>query len=424
MRLNQLLLFLSVTLVFQISCSKIDGLVRINYTKAEAIYGNLDSLRSTPLVEEGRPVTQAVGHFIGTDYILIGERSTGIHVFDNTNMRNPQNIAFLNIPFCNEFYADGDYLYAESGYDLLKINIKDIRNPFIQYRLTNAYTDKVYKNAKGDVLLGFNYVQAIDEFEVNSPEAKEIKRQGELHVDYNNQMIPLSTVPAMFAGNNGKSKGTINRIGLYYNHIYVVGNDRLHIFESNGGSISKRSSMEVDEQSETVYIDRDRLYIGSADMVRIYSLQNRSNPRLASRVEHSTSCDPVLADGEVAYSTLRSVSNEGCAGSENILMVLRVRSADRARKLKDIEMKSPYGMAMINDHLFVGEGANGLTIFNVKDKESPDEVKNNREVVAFDVMHHPIDPNIIILTNNNGLKEYNIDWETLKLAEVGSLQYK
>lgn len=411
-------------LLLHVSCSKVTGEISINYTKAEAIYGNLDSLRSIPLKGQSQPVVKAVGHYIGKNYILIGERSVGIHVFDNSNMTNPENVAFLNIPFCKEFYVDGDYLYAESGYDLLKIRIKDFRNPIIENRMKNAFTNKVYQNEEGSTLLGFTYSTATDKFEVGSAEANEIKEKGALHVDYNGKMIPLSTVPAMFAGNNGESKGTINRIGVYYNHIYVVGRDKLHIFQTNNGSITKSSPITVDENSETVYIDRNRLYIGSEDMVRIYLLDNMSSPKLASKVEHSTSCDPVLADGEIAYSTLRSVSNEGCTGSENVLMVLDVEKSKRASMLRSIDMKSPYGMALVNNKLFVGEGINGLTVFDVEKREKPRRLERFENIVAYDVMIHPTNPNIIIVTHKTGLREFSIDWDNLTLNEVGSLQYK
>lgn len=424
MKRLKLPLFILISLgLLQIGCSKITGKIRINYTKAQAIYGDLDSLRKIPLVSDPTPIETAVGHFVGEDFILIGERSKGIHVFDNSDMRSPKNISFLAIPFCTEFYVDGSYLYAESGYDLLKINISNIRQPFVQSRMKDAFSNIMYDD-KGKALLGFTYESAIDEFEAGSAEAKEIKRQGNLHVDYSEKMIPLSTVPNMFAGDNGKSRGTINRIGVYYNHIYVVGYDKLHVFNSEGGAIAKTKTLSIDEESETVYVDRNRLYIGSESMVRIYLLDDRNNPTFRSKVEHSTSCDPVLAVGDIAYSTLRSVDNEGCSGSENTLMVLDVESSKKAELLESYDLKSPYGMTIINNHLFVGEGNNGITVFDIQDKREPDELKRIGNVFAYDVMAHPTKQDILIVANRFGIKEYRMDWSNLTLHEVGALYYK
>jgi hypothetical protein len=411
--INRFLFLLVAISLIQTSCSKVSGRIKISYTKATAVYGNLDSLRSLPLVNESKSVERAVGHFVGRDYILIGERSKGVHVFDNTNMSAPENISFINIPFCKEFYVDGDYLYAESGYDLLKINIKDVRSPKIEHRMNNAFSHKVYKNNKGEVLLGFTYQKATDEFTVGSPEAKEIERQGKLHVDHSGRMIPLSTVPTMFVGNNGKSKGTINRIAVYYDHIYVIGIDKLHVFQTSAAQISKTSTITIDEGSETLYTERNRLFIGSESMVRVYNLKNRSNPTMESKVEHATSCDPVLAEGDVAYSTLRSTANEGCAGTDNVLLVLEVKPSKKARLLETIDMRSPYGMTIFDNLLLVGEGLNGLTIFNITEKERPEELKKLNNIVAYDVMLHPTIDNVIIVTDNLGLKEYAINWDDL-----------
>ena len=81
-------------------------------------------------------------------------------------------------------------------------------------------------------------------------------------------------------------------------------------------------------------------------------------------------------------------------------------------------------MALINNHLFVGEGLNGLTIFDVGTREKPKEVEQREDLVAYDVMAHPTDPNIIIMTHSNGLNEYYINWGDRSLVEVGSLQYR
>jgi len=395
----------------------------MKYTKAEAIYGDLDSIRNVALLEEFKPIDVPVGHFIGKDFILIGERGLGIHVYDNTNFSAPKNTAFLRIPFCKEYYIDGDYLYAESGYDLLKINIKDFRNPFISYRLKNAFAEAMFDD-KGRVLLGFIYNTATDYFEAGSPEALEIKKQGKLHIDYNGKMIPLSTVPTMFAGNNGKSKGTINRIGTYYNHVYIVGKDKLHIFSSEGENMTKHSPVSIEDASETVYIDKNRLYIGSESAVTIYLLNNLSSPSKASKIDHLTSCDPVLADGDIAYSTLRSQSNEGCDGTENVLIVIDVTKSKNASEVKTLELESPYGMTLVNNVLIVGEGTNGLSFFNVKDRKSPEFKVRNKDIVAYDVMVHPVDNEIIIVTNRLGIKEYRINWNTLALTQLGSISYK
>lgn len=403
------------------ACSKLTGNVAITYTKAVAVYGDLDSLRSLPLLVDKRPVENPVGFYAGKDFILVGERGKGIHIFDNLDMQNPANMSFIQIPFNKEFYVEGDYLYAESGYDMLKINISNINQPILTSRIENAFYASMLNN-KRQTLLGFDYQTATDDFEIGSPEEAELKKQGKLHIDYAGKMIPLSTVPAMFTGNNGKSKGTINRIGLNKGYVYVVGKDKMHVFNNYSG-FSKVKEMEVAENTETIYTDANRLYLGSQSEVTIYTLDDPSNPYKAGDVAHTTSCDPVLAMGDVAYSTLRSASSEGCGSGDNILMVINVKRASRSTEIASFDLKSPYGLSMINNYLFVGQGKNGLTIFDAKDKKSLSKEKDFENIETYDIMVHPTKNDVIITTNSRGIKEYQINWNNLSLVQVGQLNY-
>ncbi len=418
-----LISIVTIAFIFAIiSCSKTTGSIKINYTKAIAVYGDLDSLRNIPLLEPSKEIVKPMGHYIGNNCILIGERAKGIHLFDDNNISNPSKVGFLNIPFCKEFYVEGNYLYAESGYDLLKIDLTDVRTPKVIKRVNNAFHTQL-KNNQGQVILGFIYQNATDEFDYNSEEAKSIKKDGKLYIDYRKKMIPLSSVPTMFTGNNGKSKGTINRICVIKDHVYVVGIDKMHIF-SNNQDFNKVKELKIGDNTETIYTDKDRLYLGSQTQLTIYDLKSPSNPKEIGNVDHEESCDPVLAVGDYAYSTLRSVTNEGCSPSENVLMVVEIKKSGRAKEVQTIDMKSPYGLALINNYLFVGEGTNGLRIFNAKYKDDLKESKKFNNIVAFDIMQHPTNSDIIITTHQNGLRQYKINWNDLTLNLEKNLDYK
>ena len=46
--------------------------------------------------------------FIGNNFVLIGEKNKGIHVFDNSSPSNPVNVAFIQLPFSKEFYVENN----------------------------------------------------------------------------------------------------------------------------------------------------------------------------------------------------------------------------------------------------------------------------------------------------------------------------
>ena len=98
-------LFISLCFSFLLtSCYKDKGSVTMTYYKGVAIYGDIETLRNTPLLSSAKIVENPGKIFIGEDFILIGEEHKGIHVFDNSNPNSPVNVSFLDIPFSKEFF--------------------------------------------------------------------------------------------------------------------------------------------------------------------------------------------------------------------------------------------------------------------------------------------------------------------------------
>ncbi|MGV3630043.1 MAG: LVIVD repeat-containing protein [Bacteroidota bacterium] len=416
------LIFFSSLILLSVSCVKTKGEISMTYEKATAVYGDLDSLRSLPLLIQKQELVHPRNFYIGSNYVLVSEENKGIHIYDNTDMHNPQRLSFIQLPFLRDFYVKDNFLYAAGVYDLAKINISNVYNPVLVSRAENVFWTPL-ENNKGQQLLGFKYATATDKFEINSPEAKEIKKAGKLHLDFLKNVIPISEIPTFFTGSNSNSKGTLNKIAVEYDHVYVIEDNEMHII-SNGAIFTKLSSMTIGANTETIYSADNRLYLGSMSSMTIYNVNNPSSPHKMSSVEHAESCDPVLPRGEIAYYTLRSTENEGCNGAgENTLNLVDISDVNKLKEFESIDLDSPYGLCFANNYLFVGEGNNGLTIY---DASNPKVLKNKvtiPNVTAFDIMVHPNNPDILILSNTNGIQEFQINWTNLTLSSVGKLMY-
>ncbi len=415
-------LLLLATPLFVISCIKTKGEITLSYNKAKAIYGDLDSLRSLPLLIPMQPVEQPKSYFVSDDYVLVGELNKGIHIYDNLDMQNPQRVSFIQIPYNKEFYVKDNFLYAESLYDFIKIDISDVYNPVLVSRAENVFWT-VQENDQGEQLLGFEREYVTAQFEVNSPEAKEIKRSGTLYYDYMENLIPESEVPITFTGSDDGVKGTMNRIAVEFGHVYVISTDKLYTF-SNSFGLQKTSEININSDTETIYATNNRIYLGSTTALTLYSASNPSNPWEVSELQHTESCDPVLPNGNVVYYTLRALEDEGCNSlGENTLNVVDVTNQNEMVVINSFQLDSPYGMALIGNNLLVGEGANGLTIFNANNQQNLTQLQNYPNIEAFDVRSHPTDMNIILVTNSNGIKQYEINWTTLQINPLGDIHY-
>lgn len=406
------------------ACTKDRGTISLTYNKGTAVYGDLNEVRSLPLLASPRNIYNPGKIFIGEDFILIGEENEGIHVFDNTNPSSPVNISFIQLPFTKEFFVDNDIIYAESHYDFLKIDLSNISMPTLIDRVAWAFAGNgLIKNNEGQVLLGFDFEITTEDFKLNSPEARELEDTYYLYYNYMNKLIPPSTVPSSFVGNSTRSKGTLNKITTYNNYVYVIGNEKLYSFENTPSQMMYPEEVYVSRNLETIYPENDHLFLGTQNSMVVMSLHSPNMPYKISEYIHPRSCDPVLPYGNVAYLTLRSGDFSGCSGDENSLQVIDISNVNMPHELNTITMDSPYGMNIINDYLFVGEGSNGLAIFDASDPINLILETKKTNIEAYDIMIHPSIPNRILITNQNGMEQYDIDFNTMNMSFLSRVNY-
>lgn len=59
------------------------------------------------------------------NYLLVGERNEGIHVFDNSDPKNPKAVGFIQIVGNSDMAIKNDVLYADHMGNLVAIDISD-----------------------------------------------------------------------------------------------------------------------------------------------------------------------------------------------------------------------------------------------------------------------------------------------------------
>ena len=141
MKKFSLLTLFSIALFFT-SCVDDSGTVQVTYQEATAIYGDMNDIRSEALIEPAREIINPGKIFIGEQIILIGEEGEGVHVINNSDRANPVNESFLNVPGNREFFVSNNFLYAETYYDMIKIDLSNPSQPSIVDRAENAIQEE------------------------------------------------------------------------------------------------------------------------------------------------------------------------------------------------------------------------------------------------------------------------------------------
>lgn len=410
-------LFLFATLIsfcFLTSCGDQLCEQEVTYTKATAIYADLDDLRVDNLNESPKQLSNANKIYLSNDLILISERMKGIHVFDNSNPQNPIAITFLNVPGNNEMFIEGDIIYADSYYDMLKIDISSPLQAQVISRLENAFTPQ-YFNDNGDALIGFNEEVVTEQLSCDA----NFRQNDFIYVDWQSQRIDGSAIPTAFVSNSNGTLGTANRITKVDDLIFIIDKTDIYTFEDLGQLSEAASSQTIGWALETIYPADEHLFIGSNQGMQIYKIDNKK-VSYQGEFFHATGCDPVLpTDQNVAYVTLRSGND--CPGDENNISVVSITNLNSPRLLREITMDSPYGMTLHNDKLYVGEGINGFKIFDASEQSNLKLIETNRSIETYDIIAHPTEDNILLFANPDGISQYMTEGQNYNL--LSSITY-
>ncbi len=208
--------------------------------------------------------------------------------------------------------------------------------------------------------------------------------------------------------------GSTARFVINGNTMYTVDNTNLQIFNIvNGSKPVKVGSFAVGRDIETISTLGDKLFIGSQGQVYLFSIQNATAPSLLGIVNHRTSCDPVVSDGQYAYSTLRSGST--CRFGVSQLDVISLSDPQDPKIIKSYAMTDPKGLAVSGKWLFVCD--NGIKMYDKSDVNNLKLTSNLIGIAANDMI---ADDNVLIVVADDGI--YNYDFSNGSLDFKGKIQ--
>ena len=212
---------------------------------------------------------------------------------------------------------------------------------------------------------------------------------------------------AMDAGSGTGKGGSLARFTIYGNYLYVVDGESLKAFDISDPQAPRLSSTTaVGWQIETIYPYNGNLFIGSASAMYIYSLKQPDQPKFEGMASHVRACDPVVAQGNTAYVTVRSTNNGSpCGGNTNALMVYNISNLQSPQMIASVDLKNPYGLGITNDFLYVCDESAGLKIFDVS---APGQLRQIGAVTGytfFDVIPYQ---GILICMVQGGMVIYDI----------------
>lgn len=189
-------------------------------------------------------------------------------------------------------------------------------------------------------------------------------------------------------GYNGGGTGTggsLARFTIAQDHLYVVDQRVLTAYSlANATDPTKTASTTVGTDVETIYAFEDKLFIGSQNAMYIYDIKNPGSPALVGQASHVRACDPVVADGQYAYVTVRGGSN--CGSTLNALLVYDITNIQNPSQVKQVNLNGPWGLGLHNDRLYICDGSSGLAVYNISSPSNPIFIKSVTGETFYDVI--------------------------------------
>ncbi|HEX6334878.1 MAG TPA: hypothetical protein VFZ78_11670, partial [Flavisolibacter sp.] len=113
-------------------------------------------------------------------------------------------------------------------------------------------------------------------------------------------------------------------------------------------------------------------------------------------------CDPVVADNNHAYVTLRSGTT--CEGFSNQLEIVDITSLSNPVLVKTYSMTNPHGLSKDGNMLFICDGSDGLKVYNASNVNSLQMVRHITGLETFDIIAMN---NLAIVVAKDGLYQYD-----------------
>lgn len=355
-------------------------------------------------------------------YLYISESGKGIHIIDNRNPANPQNVGFVELLGNADLSIRNNLLYADSYVDLVWFDISNPAAPVLKGRLADVFPKAIpimlnqygfdyqecYVDNKDSVIVGWNVVEKTEEMK-------------DYHGSYwgwgggfiDDRIMSMETAASPNGSSNGIN-GSMSRFSLYDNKLYVVLENNMTIFDLSTTNPSKvGESVYIGRNVETIFSYKDNMFMGTPTGMLIYSVRDPIRPVYQSSITHAFGCDPVVVDNDLAYVTVHSGNN--CGQNTNELFIVDVKDAKNPKELVSFKtLVSPKGLGIDAGKLFLCD--DGLKIFRITSSPSSlldNMIKHVPGMAGFDLIPYN---NTLMMIAEDGLYQYDYtDTDNIKL---------
>jgi len=338
------------------------------------VYKSFDEIRNGVKILSSHDFSKPGKIYTYGKFLFVNEKGEGVHIIDNSDLRNPRFVSFIAIPGNYDIAVKGSALYADSYVDLLAFDISNPTSAKLMKRIESLFPNPLdnagqYTDPKKGILVEWIQKDTVYTYSWNECDGTDPVIYGDR--GYYSSEKGVSSDASGGTGTNstgtaGKG-GSMARFTLFGNYMYIVDQSNLQTIDISTPMDPKEwARINVGRGDiETIYPFKDKLFIGSMSGMYIYDVSTPWNPQYIGQFRHARACDPVVADDKYAYVTLRQGTR--CVGTSNQLDIIDITNLTSTKLIKSYPMQEPAGLGIENKTLLICDGRAGLKVFDVTD---------------------------------------------------------
>lgn len=192
------------------------------------------------------------------------------------------------------------------------------------------------------------------------------------------------------ADNGTGVAGSLARFAIKGNYLYTVDFTSLRYYDISAPATPVfKKEIRLDAGVETIFPLEDWLFLGTQWGMIIYRIaEDNGEPTYVSTYTHVRSCDPVVANSEYAYVTLRANGCNAATGNfaDDRLEIISLTDIQNPQIIAEYDLEEPWGMGLDDNWLFVCDGQFGLKMYDVTDPQNIQLVQHINNINARDAI--------------------------------------
>jgi len=240
----------------------------VTYLVNEPLFMSTETFRKSVVVS---PEPQSINNngkmCFYEEYIFITETGKGIHIVNNSNPSQPQNVGFIELLGNADLVIRNGKLYADALIDLVWFDISDPTNPKLEGRLENVFSKYLPLPMTGnDYPIDYDLCYSTDAYKSVIVGWKVRKRTETVTQERDRwwrggsslyKESPISNV----VSNTGSVgiNSSMSRFSLYKDYLYSVINNNVSIIDLSGNKPKK--------VAEDVYISGNMAQIADSEKI-------------------------------------------------------------------------------------------------------------------------------------------------------------